>query len=278
MTVASLRSVLNRSCSRNLTRFSTPARRAFSAAWRFRRQSSSTPKPRAPNFFAAVTTMRPSPEPRSTTTSCGPTLAIRSISSTVTCGVATYGAASLGGPSGSCPDAGPTAKRASSTRNEKAIFTVTSSLPHLPLSAFVAHAQDPRPAPLGGAGIAPRTRANRAFHQQRPLDPALEVKTHAVVHQHESDAVAVEPCFKGGQIAAGHARAAPYLLVLLLQLEFELALPGRQARGEPPPARNRRGHHVQHVGLRDDHPPVRLPALEAVIVRDDARPRLELGE
>ena len=51
----------------------------------------STPKPRALCFCAAVSTSMPSPEPRSMTKSPAPTFAMRSISSTTTCGVGTYG-------------------------------------------------------------------------------------------------------------------------------------------------------------------------------------------
>ena len=51
----------------------------------------STPRPRALNFVAAVSTMRPSPEPRSTTKSFGPTSASFSIASTTAGGVGTYG-------------------------------------------------------------------------------------------------------------------------------------------------------------------------------------------
>src|SRR5690349_14813331 len=53
----------------------------------------STPKPpRAPNRFTAAMTSRPSPEPRSTTKSDGPTAASLSISSTTAAGVAANGA------------------------------------------------------------------------------------------------------------------------------------------------------------------------------------------
>jgi hypothetical protein len=45
--------------------------------------------PRAPNFCAAVITMRPSPEPRSYTTSFFVTFASRSIASTTSGGVGT---------------------------------------------------------------------------------------------------------------------------------------------------------------------------------------------
>ncbi len=43
----------------------TPAFSAFSRASRTSEGSSSIPVPRVPNFFAAVMTIRPSPEPRS---------------------------------------------------------------------------------------------------------------------------------------------------------------------------------------------------------------------
>ena len=74
-TVACEMSVLKRSALMNLTRSATPS---FCAASLERFTSSSlisTPKPRAPNTLAAVSTMRPSPEPRSMTKSLGPTSA-----------------------------------------------------------------------------------------------------------------------------------------------------------------------------------------------------------
>ena len=49
----------------------------------------STPMALAPRF-AAVMTVRPSPDPRSITMSCGVTLAMSSIFSTSTCGVGTH--------------------------------------------------------------------------------------------------------------------------------------------------------------------------------------------
>ncbi len=56
----------------------------------------STPNPpRAPNFLTAVMTSLPSPEPRSTTKSDGPTAASASISSTTAMGVAANGATAL---------------------------------------------------------------------------------------------------------------------------------------------------------------------------------------
>ena len=53
--------------------------------------SMSTPIPRALYLVAAVSTIRPSPEPRSTTKSFGPTFATSSIAFTTDCGVGTYG-------------------------------------------------------------------------------------------------------------------------------------------------------------------------------------------
>ena len=103
MTVARERSALKRSCSMNFTRPPTPACRALSSLCMSRCRSSSTPMARAPNFLAAAMTVRPSPEPRSSTMSFGPTFAIRSISSTTTPGVGTNGTSKLG-----CARAGPT--------------------------------------------------------------------------------------------------------------------------------------------------------------------------
>jgi hypothetical protein len=66
-TLARPRSVANRSCSRNSTRSCTPATRARSRLFLTSSGTISTPRPRAPKRFAAVMTIRPSPEPRSIT-------------------------------------------------------------------------------------------------------------------------------------------------------------------------------------------------------------------
>jgi hypothetical protein len=77
-----------------LTRSATPASRALrrlcSTSW----GTISTPRPVAPKRLAATMTMRPSPEPRSTTWSFGPTAAIRSISSVTLSGEVTKGTSS----------------------------------------------------------------------------------------------------------------------------------------------------------------------------------------
>ena len=63
--------------------------------------SMSTPTPRAPNFCAAAMTMRPSPHPRSYTTSCGPTVrASVSMRSTTSGGVGDEGRQARGWPAG----------------------------------------------------------------------------------------------------------------------------------------------------------------------------------
>ena len=64
-TVASDRSVAKKLPVTNRTRSETPAAAALAVASFTRAGSISTPTPRAPYFFAAVMTMRPSPDPRS---------------------------------------------------------------------------------------------------------------------------------------------------------------------------------------------------------------------
>src|SRR4029450_2527104 len=87
MTVAGLRSVSKRSWFRNRTL--SPAfdlaRLAFASL--IRSGLISMPTPRAPYFSAAVIGMRPSPEPRSETTSAAGTGAISSIPSATFWGV-----------------------------------------------------------------------------------------------------------------------------------------------------------------------------------------------
>src|SRR5688572_2182250 len=65
MTVAGLRSSVNRSPWTNFTLSPTPEFLRFSFASLMRSGSMSMPRPRVPNFFAAVMGMRPSPDPRS---------------------------------------------------------------------------------------------------------------------------------------------------------------------------------------------------------------------
>ena len=94
----------------------------------------STPKPRAFSFVAAVSTITPSPEPRSTTKSSGPTLPMRSISSTTTCGVGTYGPpVRFASMSSAAPAirAADSAARASSTRRRVDECPVRISLPYV---------------------------------------------------------------------------------------------------------------------------------------------------
>ncbi len=97
MTLAAVRSVLNRSCSRNSARSATPA------AWALRRLRStnsgtiSTPRPRAPKRRAAVMTMRPSPEPRSSTKSFAFTPASSSMETVTLSGVVMKGTSSITG-------------------------------------------------------------------------------------------------------------------------------------------------------------------------------------
>ena len=83
---------MNRSSILKETRSATPAQRASKRLFSMRSASISMPTPRAPNRFAAVIGIRPSPDPRSITKSFGPTFASSSIRSTVDCGVGTYGA------------------------------------------------------------------------------------------------------------------------------------------------------------------------------------------
>src|SRR5882672_2297055 len=89
ITVALVRSVLKMSAS---TKSALPPTPAFSA---LRLESAtmsglySTPSVRAPRF-AAVITVRPSPEPRSITKSLGVTFAMSSILSTSSCGEGTH--------------------------------------------------------------------------------------------------------------------------------------------------------------------------------------------
>ena len=88
-TVAGLISAVKRSSVRNVTLSATPAARAFAVASRVRSGSMSMPTPRAPYIFAAAITIRPSPDPRSYTTSFGVIFASFSIASTTTDGVGT---------------------------------------------------------------------------------------------------------------------------------------------------------------------------------------------
>jgi hypothetical protein len=85
-TVALEMSVLNRSCTVKRARSAMPSAFAASFASRTSFGSMSTPKPLAPNTLAAVSTMRPSPDPRSMTKSFGPTSARLSMSETTLVG------------------------------------------------------------------------------------------------------------------------------------------------------------------------------------------------
>src|SRR5262245_18357620 len=91
-------SLAKKSRQRNVTRSDTPARYAFSLLWLMRLASSSMPTPRAPNTWAAATTSRPSPLPRSYTTSLDVTSARRSIWRPTGPGVTTYGLLGLTNP------------------------------------------------------------------------------------------------------------------------------------------------------------------------------------
>ncbi len=88
-TVASDTSVANRSWRTKRARSATPSRRAASTDSATSFSSISMPSPRAPRSFAAVSTIRPSPEPMSTSTSSGPTPAISSIFETTPSGEGT---------------------------------------------------------------------------------------------------------------------------------------------------------------------------------------------
>src|SRR5436190_1809765 len=95
-TVACEMSVLNRSCVMNLTRSAMPSFCAASFDSLTSLSWISTPNPRAPNTFAAVRTILPSPEPRSMTKSLSLTPASFSMSVTTLCGDGTYGPALTG--------------------------------------------------------------------------------------------------------------------------------------------------------------------------------------
>src|SRR5512139_271585 len=94
-TVASPRSALNRSFSRKAILPAWPSFKALSLLCLIRRGSRSVPTPRQPVFFAALITTRPSPQPRSYTTSCPVTSAILIISSTTRSGEASKGTSSF---------------------------------------------------------------------------------------------------------------------------------------------------------------------------------------
>src|SRR5690606_42017911 len=94
-TSASLKSNSNRSPNTNFTLSVTPAASALALASAILSGLRSTPTPVAPNFSAAVITIRPSPHPRSYTTSPGFTPASFSIYSTVAWLVGTYGTTNL---------------------------------------------------------------------------------------------------------------------------------------------------------------------------------------
>ena len=82
-------SVLNKSWMVKFARSAMPCCFADSFASFTSFSLMSTPKPRAPNTLAAVSTMRPSPEPRSMTKSFGPTSASLSMSATTLVGEGT---------------------------------------------------------------------------------------------------------------------------------------------------------------------------------------------
>ena len=89
MTVAWEKSVAKMSARRNCARSATPAFCALSCESFTMSGLYSTPSERAPYFFAARITVRPSPEPRSTTKSCDVTCAMVSMRSTTSSGVGT---------------------------------------------------------------------------------------------------------------------------------------------------------------------------------------------
>src|SRR3954467_1656251 len=89
MTLACEKSVAKMSARRNCARSATPAFCALSCESFTMSGLYSMPWARAPNFFAAMITVRPSPEPRSKTTSLGPTWAMVSMRSTTSSGVGT---------------------------------------------------------------------------------------------------------------------------------------------------------------------------------------------
>src|SRR5688572_1180470 len=106
-TFAFEKSLANRSACSNVASLVTPA----SSALRFESATMSglysMPSARAPRFAASMT-VRPSPDPRSTTKSFGVTLAMSSIALTVSIGVGTQTtslpACPLWGTNGFCPD------------------------------------------------------------------------------------------------------------------------------------------------------------------------------
>src|SRR4029079_14125654 len=102
-TLARPMSAVSTSPSLNRARAPTPARCAISRDFATSSGSISTPRPRAPNIFAAAITIRPSPEPRSTTKSSAPVPANESMRSTTSSGVLMKG----GRRSPSCAHAAP---------------------------------------------------------------------------------------------------------------------------------------------------------------------------
>src|SRR5688572_1428226 len=88
-TVAWLKSEAKMSARRKLAFSATPAWRAFSCESFTMSGLYSMPSARAPNFFAAMIAILPSPEPRSMTKSFGVTCAIVSMRSTTSSGVGT---------------------------------------------------------------------------------------------------------------------------------------------------------------------------------------------
>jgi len=88
MTCAFEKSVSNRSAFWNVARAVTPAAAAFFCDSSTMLGLYSMPSARAPRL-AAVITVRPSPDPRSITKSCGVSFAMSSILSTRACGVGT---------------------------------------------------------------------------------------------------------------------------------------------------------------------------------------------
>ena len=88
-TVAGLMSAVSTSSVRNITLSSTPAARALAVASRVRSGSMSMPTPCAAKLFAAAIGIRPSPDPRSYTTSLAVTRASFNIACTTAVGVGT---------------------------------------------------------------------------------------------------------------------------------------------------------------------------------------------
>src|SRR6266702_6097677 len=88
--------------------------------------SISTPTPRAPKSFAAAITMRPSPQPRSYTTSPGPVPASLSIPSTASSVLGKYGTS--GSKTGATPSVSRVSPRAAQPEISAAARTAAQAL------------------------------------------------------------------------------------------------------------------------------------------------------